>query len=989
VPKIAARSRRSIATVTSTAVISASVAVLLLPVTAPPAGAAAAPGSTQRASLKSPGDTPAENGAQDSALSGNGESVAFTSQSQLDPTIKTGSGTSAPNYKNVFVRDLVKRKTVMISRGQFDPPPPTSGSGSSGGVHFGPDKLLQLQAVAPPPIKDTEPTDNSYSPSISADGRFVAFKTSMSNMFLEDTSHRSKVVVVDRDPNGDGNYDEEETRSGVLSKIYKYYLISGREGDFGSPYAPKIAGNASRIVWEAYSDGHTSLLSSSLDLRAGTVGAITRVPSAPAQEGFSRTQQDDPAISGDGNHIVMHVQYEDFSCDCNEPEGYHTIQSADMRQENSVIRVDIDGGNDISTTLLEVVQHPAVNVDGSVIAFVLDEHRLVGDDPPSEVLPFEPITFVVLVNDNKITRTDIVSRDNAFNIINGERPGLSSDGRYLAFVTDSVRAHDGTDRGTSEFTCIRPEPESPGLRSEPMLRLNAAQTPRTTCQVVVRDLIVDLDRRINEQSRLPGTLVSANQPGTSGGNGSTVPDVFFSTAPSLSSDGGRVAFDSVATDLVNPEDRHTPQVYVRTLEPNVRGSAVDFGRVQVGEPSPVRTVQLDVVGFGPVTVEQLSTIGANAGDFAVTGQTCTGQTMHEVGSCTASVRFTPTAEGARNAQLLVQSRGGRRATVDLTGTGFPIPNVRGDAVDFDNVQIGDTSTRTTRLTLAGPGLTTIEQLSIIGTNAGEFELGGQTCVGQTLRGNEFCEVSIRFGPTAEGAQTAQLLVQSRGDRRATVDLTGTGTPIPLRDPEFAAGPNPLDFGSRLLLSNGPTLPVTVTNNGEDALRITAVDIVGPGNPEDYRIASSTCGAAVPGGGQCTVNIAFSPKGSGNRQAVLRFTDNAPGGPSHLVGLQGSANQPSITVSPGITPPGRVVTVTGKDFPPGHVVTVKFQDRPGQTSIQAKDDGTFQAPLLIFPKAAPETRTVLATIPEFTDPLGRTTLLIVFPTVSPANFVVRG
>ncbi len=80
-PKSAARSRRSIATVTSTAVISASVAVLLLPVTAPPAGAAAAPGSTVRASLASPNSTEVQGrDSQESVLSGNGESVAFTSQ---------------------------------------------------------------------------------------------------------------------------------------------------------------------------------------------------------------------------------------------------------------------------------------------------------------------------------------------------------------------------------------------------------------------------------------------------------------------------------------------------------------------------------------------------------------------------------------------------------------------------------------------------------------------------------------------------------------------------------------------------------------------------------------------------------------------------------------------------------------------------------------------------------------------------------------------
>src|SRR5206468_1814161 len=150
---------------------------------------------------------------------------------------------------------------------------------------------------------------------------------------------------------------------------------------------------------------------------------------------------------------------------------------------------------------------------------------------------------------------------------------------------------------------------------------------------------------------------------------------------------------------------------------------------------------------------------------------------------------------------------------------------------------------------------------------------------------------------------------------STVDLIGTGTEIPVRDPEFAANPRPLSFGNRLLLSNGPEGAVTITNNGEAALKVSAVDIVGPGSPEDYKVTTSTCASVAGGGGQCTVSVAFSPKASGNRTAVLRFTDNTPDG-THLVDLTGSANQPTIQVNPGVTPPGRVVSVIGKDFPPG-------------------------------------------------------------------------
>src|SRR5205807_6647388 len=200
-------------------------------------------------------------------------------------------------------------------------------------------------------------------------------------------------------------------------------------------------------------------------------------------------------------------------------------------------------------------------------------------------------------------------------------------------------------------------------------------------------------------------------------------------------------------------------------------------------------------------------------------------------------------------------------------------------------------------------------------------------------------------------------------------------------------PDPLNIGSRLLLSNGTTSTVTITNQGEAALQISAVDIVGPGSPEDYKVTANSC-ASVPGGSQCAVTVSFSPKASGIRNAVLRFTDNAPGG-LHLVGLAGSANQPTIQLNPGVTPPGRVVSVIGKDFPPGLPVTVQFDGRPGATTITPAADGTFQAPLLVFPKVSPETRTVQAVMPQFSGPLATSPLLVVLATVSPANFVVRG
>src|SRR5262249_36963364 len=156
----------------------------------------------------------------------------------------------------------------------------------------------------------------------------------------------------------------------------------------------------------------------------------------------------------------------------------------------------------------------------------------------------------------------------------------------------------------------------------------------------------------------------------------------------------------------------------------------------------------------------------------------------------------------------------------------------------------------------GNGPLVIEQITTIGTNAGEFTVGAQTC--QVLHQNANCLVSVTFSPTAEGNRSAQLRVQTRGNRIFTVDLTGTGVirPIP-RGPEFSAVPTTIDFGQKLLLSNGPESTVTITNQGDQPLRITSVTPVGPGSPGDYTVSRNTCfGINVAPGASCVVGVKF-------------------------------------------------------------------------------------------------------------------------------------
>jgi Tol biopolymer transport system component len=832
-------------------------------------------------------NTQAGNGGDGSVISADGRSVAFVSSTELGD-LKTGGTPS------IYVRDLISQKTVLISRGK--PPPPSSSSPQipgEPGLRSG--RLLDLNAPAKRAMqaaREVSPNGPSFQPSISADGRYVAFMTLASNIVGDFGRFERKIVVCDRDPGNTGRFDQSNPDG---SRIQVCVLASGQTEGNTKVTEPKLSADANRVVWQETrvfsEDVSYQLKTAVLKTSDGKLAQPATIANVPADlgENVSLEDQFDPTISGDGNHIIMHATYFEH-CDCDGR--FHAIISTDINT-GVATRVDIDGNNALSSSHGEFVMRPATSFDGTVIAFVFEQFRFDDERGIWVSDGDRPDVYVVRVKYGQpatITGTEIVSRNNNNQQINGERPALSADGRYLAFVTDSLNAHDGDDGPRRSNSCFNPPPPPPTieLRSGPQLRLSAGrQGPRdirTDCQVVLRNLVVDQERRVSGAARLPGTLVSPNRDNGNAGNGNTIPDRGSSAAPpSLTEDGGRIAYDSSASDLVQGDTNQQDDVFVRTLDPGLSARAQDFGQVQIGEAA-ARTAEILETGAGPLVIESVSVVGPNASEFTVLGQTCVGEPLHQTKKCEATIQFKPTAEGDRRAQLAIRVRGGRIFNVDLRGAGTPQP--------------------------------------------------------------------VPGGPV------------------------------------FSVEPSSLNFGGRLLLSNGSEAAVTVTNQGESPLNISAVTIVGPGSPGDYSIASNTCATAVAAKATCRVAVKFSPKLPGTRDAVLQFTDNAPGGPQHLVALKGSGNQPVLEVNPGVTPPGRAVTVTGKQFPPGKTVVVKFDGRVGQASVVAGADGSFRVPLLVYPKATPETRSVLGTVDGFAEPLAKTPLLIVFATVSPAEFVIR-
>ena len=142
-------------------------------------------------------------------------------------------------------------------------------------------------------------------------------------------------------------------------------------------------------------------------------------------------------------------------------------------------------------------------------------------------------------------------------------------------------------------------------------------------------------------------------------------------------------------------------------------------------------------------------------------------------------------------------------------------------------------------------------------------------------------LSVLFNPT----DTANYNTAT-----ATVTLTVTnGGPI------LSLAPTALTFSSTINVPT-PAQSVLVTNVGSAPLRITAINF-GGANPQRFGLTHNCPigGTGLAAGGNCTVNVTFTPNNNTARSALLRVLVAAPG-VSGSVTLTGTTVRPVATLS---------------------------------------------------------------------------------------------
>ncbi len=495
-------------------------------------------GVTTRVSTDS-GGVEANFGSDSPVISADGRYVAFRS-------LATNLVAGDTNGWDVFVKDTQTGVTTRVST-------------DSGGV---------------------ESNGQSFDPVLSADGRYVAFRSDATNLVPGDTNGVLDVFVKD-------------TQTGVTMRVSTD--SGGLQGDDNSIHSALSADGRYVAFWSfatnlVASDNNTFPDVFIKDTMTGTTTRVSTNSAGAESNGDSFI----PSISGDGRYVVFHSAATNLvSGDTNGVEDV-------FRAENPSFSPDTDGdglrddvettlGTDINKTDTDddgISDYDEVNVDGNPNNYTpgtdydpnnpdtdgdgfLDGGELaLGTDPLSAASSPGSTIRVSTASDGAQAITG-----------NSTTADTSADGRYIAFranATDLVAsdpngddwdvflkdAQTGATIMVSRNTTgggADGESDNPAISADG--RYVAYQSDASN--LVASDTNGTNDVFVYDRQLQTTTRVSTNSSGAeaSGGSGST--------QPSISADGRYVVFESASTDLVAGDTNGSSDIFIKDTQTGV------------------------------------------------------------------------------------------------------------------------------------------------------------------------------------------------------------------------------------------------------------------------------------------------------------------------------------------------------------------------------------------------------------------------------------
>ena len=407
------------------------------------------------------------------------------------------------------------------------------------------------------------------------------------------------------------------------------------------------------------------------------------------------------------------------------------------------------------------------------------------------------------------------------------------------------------------------------------------------------------------------------------------------------------------------------------------------GNVAFAVPNTVPTFVALAGATPPIAGEFaiVTTNTANTCQFARPGGTGGITSLAPQASCTFNVAWAPGATPAVGTRAVKVTVGGASMVLYAREPSLAKLVANPSSLTFGNVSVNNNATATLAVTVTNIGesatVGTIGHTQA-GTGAGDLTVSG--CTGAALAPGGVCTLTVQVNPSALGAGTSTVTVQSPAPQAAaqqSVAIVATWTGVNTNPAVInitPATPATVNFGTMAVLSPSASATLTLTNpaNGlpTGPLSLT-VD-----NP-DFAVDAGTCGNLAHADGlsptatvadSCTVMVTFIPRTLGTGAATTKtgtLTVKAPYAATVTKGLTGTAVAALSVV-------GGAAATTAED--PLSVGGCTFTDATGTTTalcaygtrpVTTSSTTTFRSETITFQNAAgsPTTGLLVADITQ--------------------------
>jgi hypothetical protein len=316
---------------------------------------------------------------------------------------------------------------------------------------------------------------------------------------------------------------------------------------------------------------------------------------------------------------------------------------------------------------------------------------------------------------------------------------------------------------------------------------------------------------------------------------------------------------------------------VLQIDPN----ALTFSGQPLGS-SNTQQIQLSNIATAmPITFSGIKIAGANASDFTLTNN-CQ-YPLQQYNYCYILVNFTPSATGARMAELQIKDDAADSPQiVTLAGLGLkaarsislsPLPLI------FQSDALASPLTATLSLTNTGTESVALTGFHISGPDAGNFGIADNQCPLSPAvleAGSQPCGITIAFTPSKLGLRIAQFRVTDNAPGGSqSIGMVGQGArpvkTLSLTPAVFNFDPTPV----------GDTaydyLPLNITNTGNEPVTLRRFGFDGA-NPDDFSAFDNYCPGDLSPGSSCQLYFDFTPSATGARSATFVISSDATNSP---------------------------------------------------------------------------------------------------------------